>query len=653
MEDKADPNQPTRAQRVKEWLASPALAAARQVFDVRFFNFDLRLSESEREGGELHFKGTGSNVVSSLQQARERFIGQPLAGMLLLSDGLDSSGVGLGFTLPGGVPVHTIELEKPFELPKKARRVWISTVDSPGRVVAGWDAEIRASVSGSGMTGKTVAAELWKNGAKNAETTVTFNEEEQTRPVVFPVSAEEPGIIEFELRIVDEAADPDAKSRHFVVEVVAPGKRILYVQNSFGFEFKFLRRAVAGDRNLQLQAFVRAGDGRLVAMADRNAMNTSKTPKLEFSQAGLAAYAVLVLGDLPPEALSADQYQAIREFVDRGGGLVLLGGASGMATEGLSKTALAELSPAKLPAEYKEGKFGVKITDAGLRHPVFGTLFADLKEFPPLLSVNIAKSSSPAAEILVEAIDNGRSFPIVVATRFGKGRVVNVMTDTVWHWRMGAKGWSAERSPYDMFWSQLMQWLIPKEQEKQGGAKLELLTERPSYTLGELPEVRAVLELGGAETKPPASIPLSMRTPDGKVFEYKLKPGQFAAGGRTINGYTVQVEPNVAGMFTARAHWESQALKLEAETRFAVSKPLTEKTGKPIDRAFLERISQQTDGHFFKWEEREEWPKFIHAKEQQIARVRLVEMWTNPVLLLLLLTALALEWILRKRWNLP
>ncbi len=653
MEDRADVRQPTRAQRVREWLASPVLAAARKHFEIRTFRFELRPSEWGGDGGGLAFKGTGSNVVSALQQARERFVGQPLAAMLLLSDGLDTSGIGGGFTLPGGLPVHTIELEKLFELPTKAKRVWISSVDPPGRIVVGWDAEVRGAVSASGMTGRTLNVELWRDGVKSAETAVTFNEDEQTRPVVFPVAGTEPGVLQFELRLSDPAADPDAKTRHFAIEVVAPGKRILYVQNSFGFEFKFLRRAVAGDRNLQLQAFVRSGDGRLVAMGDRGTLDSGKAPKLEFSQAGLSSFAVVVLGDLPPEALTADQYKAVREFVDRGGGLVLLGGAAGMASAEVAKTPLVEMSPAKLPAEYKEGRFPVRITDAGLRHPVFGPLFANVKEFPALLSVNIARSSSPAAEVLIEAEEGGNKFPVVVASRFGAGRVVSVMTDSVWHWRMGAKSWSADRSPYDVFWSQLMEWLIPKEQDKQGVAKLELVTERPAYSLGEQPEVRAVLELGGAEGKPPATLPLSVRTPDGKVFEYKMKQGQFPAGGRTINGYVAAVEPNVPGMFTARAHWESGKIKLEAETRFSVSKPATEKTGRPIDRELLERVAQQTGGRFFKWEERDEWPGFVHAKEQQIARVRLQELWNHPLLLLLLLGFLSADWVLRKRWNLP
>jgi hypothetical protein len=223
-------------------------AVPREHFEIRTFRFDLRPSEWGGDAGGLTFKGAGSNVVAALQQARERFVGQPLAAMLVLSDGLDTSGIGAGFTLPGGLPVHTFELEKPFELPAKAKRVWISAVDPPGRIVVGWDAEVRGAVSASGMSGRTLNVELWRDGVKAAETAVTFNEDEQTRPVVFPVAGTEPGVLHCELRLSDPAADPDAKTRHFAIEVVALGKRIMYVQNSFGFEFKFLRRAVAGER---------------------------------------------------------------------------------------------------------------------------------------------------------------------------------------------------------------------------------------------------------------------------------------------------------------------------------------------------------------------------------------------------------------------
>ena len=185
-------------------------------------------------------------------------------------------------------------------------------------------------------------------------------------------------MIQFELRVTDPAADKDAQAHPFVIEALAPGKRILYVQNSLGFDFKFLRRAVVSDRNLQLNAFVRWADGRIVSMGERG---VAAEARLDLTAAGLAKYSVVMLGDLAPDALTADNYTALKEFVNRGGGLILIGGPHGLASPALAQTALAEISPVKLPAEYREANTVVTITNAGLRHPVFGPLFAQVRDF--------------------------------------------------------------------------------------------------------------------------------------------------------------------------------------------------------------------------------------------------------------------------------
>lgn len=648
MKDQVDPQQSTRAERVRKWLGSKALASAREKFDVRIFRFDARLAELPGGESEVGFAGSSSNVISAVQQIRDRFIGQSLAAVLLLTDGLDSSGLGASMNLQAGIPIHTFELEKEFVLPEKPRNVSLTALDAPGRVVAGWDAEVRASIVANGMSGKTVSVELWRSGQKEAESTVTFNEDEQTRPVVFPLQTSEPGMIPFELRIEDSAADQESRKRQFLVEVVAPGKRILYVQNGFNFEFKFLRRAVVGDRNLQLQTFVRTGEGKLVSIGGGTGQ------KLELTQAGLAPYALVILGDLPPESLTQDQSSALKEYVNRGGSLILLGGMNSFGSTKIADTPLAGICPTALPADYREGRFPSRMTEAGLRHPVLGPLFTEVKQFPAVLSANIARSLAPGAEVLMEVEISAQRAPLLLSSRFGGGRVVALMSDSLWRWRMGVLTGTPGKSYYDVFWGQLIEWVIPKADEKIGSAKLEVFTERSSYLMGERPEVRAIFDPGSAGGKMPATLPLKVKTPDGKEFDYNMKPGNFmASSGKSVAGYVAKVEPNVPGIFVAQSNWGAGKDKLEAESRFSVSEPLPEKAGKPIDRVFLGKVAEQTGGRFFGIDEADSWGDHIVGREQQVSRVRLLDLWNHPVLLGALLVLLAGDWVMRKRWNLP
>ena len=650
MNDPVDEHQLRRAERVREWFNSKAVQDAKKDFDIRVFSFDRALGEQSQEIEKLKYDGASSKIMEAANQVVERFRGQPLAGVLVLSDGLDTSGAAAGRTVSSSVPVDTFELEKPFTRKQRERRISLASVDYPPRVVAGWDTEIRVTLAGYGMGGKTTAVELWRDGRKQAETHVAFNEDEQTRQAAFAIAHNKPGAAQYELRVIDPAADKEARAYSFIIEVMEPGNRVLYVQNTLGFDFKFLRKAILSDRNLQLSAFVRWADGRLASLGD----NGAKPGSADFTPQSLSNCAVVILGDLPPETLSTANCNAIRDFVDHGGGLVLLGGPESFAENRLARTPLASLLPVRVPAPYREGNFPVQITDTGLHHPVFGPLFTQVKNFPPLLTCNETNGVTPTAEVLMQTVSNGTAHPLVVSSRFGQGRVVVVLTDTMWRWRLAAPGWASQRSPYDTFWTQLMDWLIPKEQDKQNSNRIELFTERTNYTFGERPEVRAIVRTPVSDTKLPATLPLQIRTPDDKVFDYTLKPATLQTqSGKPVSGYRVEIDPNVPGIFKAKSSIKLNGAEIEGETRFIVARPATEITGKPIDREFLARIAESTGGKFYKMENWGNWRSDLHYQEHHFSRVQLLDLWNHPLLLGFLMMILITDWITRKLWNLP
>ena len=91
------------------------LEKARKDFDVRMFSFDSKLNELGADAKDMKFQGGVSNLAGAVNQVQEHFRGQPLAAVLLLSDGLDTTGVGKMATLADGAPVFTFELEKEFK----------------------------------------------------------------------------------------------------------------------------------------------------------------------------------------------------------------------------------------------------------------------------------------------------------------------------------------------------------------------------------------------------------------------------------------------------------------------------------------------------------------------------------------------------------
>ena len=254
----------------------------------------------------------------------------------------------------------------------------------------------------------------------------------------------------------------------------------------------------------------------------------------------------------------------------------------------------------------------------------------------------------------METVINGTRYPVIVAMRFGQGRVVVILSDTIWRWRLAAKGWSAERSPYETFWAQLMDWLIPKEQEKQDNNRLELFTDRTNYLYGEHPQIRAILRTLSPIAKQPATLPLQVRTPDEKVFEYTMHPATLQTrGGKQVAGYRADVDPNVPGTFRAKSSVNLDGAAVEGETRFLVTQPATEITGKAINRELLKRVAESHGGRFYRLDQWNDWCKDVHWKEQHFSKVELLDLWNHPLLLGLLLGMLAADWSIRKFWNLP
>jgi uncharacterized membrane protein len=646
MNDPVDNTQPHRSERVKDFFDSTATQQARKSYDVRAF--DLGQAELSADKPPADFTANTSNILGAVGQLVDHFKGQPLAAVLLLSDGLDTSGFARPETASFHVPVDTFELEKPFTPRPPEQRISIASADFPPRAVVGWHSEIHVSIAGSGVSGKVVPVELWLAGRKVGDATTAFNQDEQTRQVTFEFTHEQPGLEQFEIRVKDAAADKEARSYPFSIRVSEPGKRVLYVQNQLSFDYKFLRQAIVSNRDLQLSSFTRWADGRIVNLDDR----AGPAQRLDFSPGALANDAVIILGDLAPDALPAQDWKNLRDYVDRGGGLILLGGPASYPDPRMGQTALADALPVKPPAAFKEGSFTVQITATGLHHPAFGPVFAQVEKFPPLLTVNAGGALAPIAEVLMQASVDGKEVPLVAAVRFGKGRVVSVMSDSVWRWRLGAAQWRQDSSPFELFWTQLLDWLAPKEETQGAGNSIEMFTERSSYVQGEEPEIRAIVQSGGNAL--PATLPLRLHTPDGRTLEYTLKPAVFQSrDGRSVHGYSAAIEPNVTGIFRAETSARLGGGSVNGEMRFVVTRPATEITGKPINRDFLQKLAAATKGAYYSSGDWNNWIKDLHVQEQHSIRLELSDLWNRPVLLGLIMCLLAAEWIARKAWHLP
>lgn len=649
MTDPVDPKQPLRADVARAWFDSDTFRKARETYDIRLFRFSDRLEEVPDVGDvkKMAFNGTSSSVLGSTLQLVDRFKGQPLQAVLLLSDGLDTSGSAKDFAWTGEVPVFTFSLEKPFPRPERPKRLSLSGVDFPGKVVVGTPLDIKFSVTATGMDGQIVPVRLRHGEEVLGETNMAFSGDEQTKEASFRVTPNTVGPWELELGVAHEAADEDAKSHPVIVQVMQPGQRILYLQNSLSPDFKFVRRALSGNNASAPDAFVRWADGRLMGFG-------SNAPAPEFSTAGLTPYSIVILGDLDPSTLKASEFEALKDFVSRGGGLLLIGGPNCLPSPVLASSALGKILPVTTPAPYENLTLPVAFTEEGLRHPALGALFGKIGTLPPLLGVNISAPAGAGSQVLIEGKTSKGPIPILATVRYGDGRIVTVMTDTLWRWRLASSTRIEGRNPFDLLWVQIIKWLVPEMEKRERVDMIDLFTERGNYELGEPVEMHAIVRLGAGEPVLPPSLPLKVKTPDGKTFEYQMTPGEVVVpGGSAVRGFRVRIEPNTPGVFIASASASISGHPLSGESRFVVTRPSTEKTGEPQNTALLESLSTQSKGHHYAHDQLENWLSDVPFKEDHFTRITVEPLWNHPVFLGFLIVIICTEWYLRRHASLP
>jgi hypothetical protein len=132
-----------------------------------------------------------------------------------------------------------------------------------------------------------------------------------------------------------------------LVNVRDAREQILYFEGEPRWEMKFLRRAVADDKNLEVVTLQRTADNKFMRLFGDDPENPDELeggfPK---TREELFRYRGLILGSVEAGIFSGDQLQMIAEFVEkRGGGLLMLGGARSFGEGGYGGTPVADALP--------------------------------------------------------------------------------------------------------------------------------------------------------------------------------------------------------------------------------------------------------------------------------------------------------------------
>ncbi|MCZ6460533.1 MAG: hypothetical protein O6766_14355, partial [Gammaproteobacteria bacterium] len=248
----------TRLDAAVDLVTRQLIPALSDLAEIVVFTFDSSAVRLESLAG-VAASGAGTNLLASTHSVLSSFRGMPLAAVVVLSDGADND---VGSTLDTadlathGVPVHTIGFG-PASLPGEVQLADV-------RLAA--DAPPGSRVSASVVIEHTSAGEaivrVRDGGTLLALRTVQLPVDSPTVRTQIEFDSGSAGIRELSFELEPPAGDHLALNNRIqrLLTVNERRRRVLYLEGEPRWEYKFLRRAVAGDDVLELVSWLRTTD---------------------------------------------------------------------------------------------------------------------------------------------------------------------------------------------------------------------------------------------------------------------------------------------------------------------------------------------------------------------------------------------------------
>ena len=647
----ADRDGQARSAFVQQQLNGPnakLLTALSQRFVVRLFSF-ASSSDRIQSTADLKFDGTATRLSQALDRARDELAGLPLAGLVMISDGADTTDAAIDESLASlkarSIPVFTVGVgQEQF-----ARDIQVTRVETPRAVLKGTALVVDVVLSQTGYGGRTVPLSVEDDGRIVNTQEVKLPPDGESATVKVRFTAAEAGARLFRFRVPTQDAEQVTQNnaRDALIQVNDRVEKVLYYEGEPRVELKFVRRAVAEDKNLQLVTLDRTAENKYLRQGVSNSEELiAGFPK---TREELFAYRALVLGSVEAASFTPDQLRMLADFVNkRGGSLLMLGGRRSFAEGGWGGTPVGEVLPVVIGSansKYFAGDISVRPTRAGTTSPV--TQIAATEELssskwndmPELSAVNQIREVKPGASVLLTGTDKARQDHVVLAyQRYGRGKAFAMPVQDVWYWRMAAKV-PVSDTTHQMFWRRMVRWLVDGVPDQ-----VNVTTTADRVEPGEPIKVAAeVLDQAYAEVND-ATVTAHITSPSGRTTDVPIDWTVTKDG-----DYRTAFVPDEAGIYTVKVGAERAQKPLgSGSMHVRVSAGDAEYFDAAMRAPLLKRIAEETGGRFFTSTNVASLPEAISYSGRGVTVVEERELWDMPALFMLLVGLVSAEWGYRR-----
>ena len=652
----ADSGGRTREAAALAVLKNGVLAGLQKRFQTRVYRLGSKLAPVDGLG-EIAPVEAATHIGVSLKQLVDETADLPVGAILLLSDGSQNVGSegGSGFSLDAlealrnrRLPVHTVG----FGEEQHAHDVEMEDVSMAANATANARVSATLSLSQHGYAGERAKLRVRDGDKVLTEREITLAPDGliQTESLFLPTGTVGVKSLTFSVEPMpgEENLSNNAVTRPILVSDAK--RRILYVEGEPRWEYKFIRRAEADDPTVQLVSMLRTTENKIYrqGISDPSELADGFPVRPE----DLFGYAGIIIGSVDADYFTPLQKELLREYVDRrGGGILFLGGRSSLSDGGWAASSLNDLLPTLLPAgnhNFHRNAATVELTPEGVGSPI--TQLVDdseknaqrWKKLTYLADYEDAGSPKPGATVLANLQVGRRKLPLLITQNYGHGRTAILATGGTWRWQMS----EALGDPsHDLFWQQLLRWLIADSPGPVSASMLERLLMDEGHV-----QLTAQVRDRQFQQAPNAHVTAHIVGPGDVNALIDLSPSENVPGLYQMEWTAEKSGAYLAEVIAESAGTPPQELGRDVLT-FQRQDGIAENFHTEQNRRLLEQLASDTGGRYWKPSELKNLPQDISYSEAGISVRSTKELWDLPIVYLTLLGLPITEWLLRRKWG--
>jgi len=577
----------------------------------------------------LMFDGAETDIARALQQAWDDNVGKNLAAVVLVTDGVFTSGKNPLYTAEAlGVPVHVVAVgdssEKKDILVSRVLANNIAYVESSIPV----DVTIRSAGFDEGRTMVSLSEGTTVLESHPVDVRPGVNE----YPVSFSYEPGDEGVKKLTVRAEPLPGELTVKnnSSTFFVKVLSSRMKVMILASAPSPDVSFVQRELRKDRNIETMLYVQKAAGGWY----------EKQPTRE----DIMASDCIILVGFPSGGADMGLVRMLAQAADKEGVPLMILPARNTDFRVL-KQGLDVLLPFEIvQSRQDETEVMFEPTPSAAVNPVLSTgIPSDVwRRLPPLFKTESSFKVLPGAEVLATMNLNGISFnePLLVQRRINRSKILAWTGYGLWRWQL-AHDVLDGNVPGALF-SNAVRWLTTRDDDK----RIRVRPSKEFFDSGESVEFLGQVYNESYEPLENAAVSVVVRADD-EERELVLSP---MGAGRYIGMVELSGEGDYE--YFATATLDGRELGKD-NGRFSVGELNIEFHDTRMNNILLRQIASRTGGSYVSVADPAGLTDAIQASPlfhpAQRAIKSDIQLWNLVWLLSLAVLLFATEWYLRKQ----